>query len=54
LNRIQRERLAGMPLVDALSQAYHLYSLEAVQPRAQSAGEGNDELPRIVCSEALV
>jgi hypothetical protein len=43
-----------MPLVDALSQAYHLYGLEAVQPQAKSAGEGNDELPRIVCSEALV
>jgi len=54
LNRIQREKITGMPLVEALSQAYHLYGLETTQPRVGSAGEDNDELPRIVCSEALV
>jgi hypothetical protein len=54
LNRIQREKITGMPLVEALSQAYHLYGLETAQPRVGSAGEGNDDLPRIVCSEALV
>jgi hypothetical protein len=54
LNRIRREKIAGMPLVEALSQAYHLYGLEITQPRVGSAGEDNDELPRIVCSEALL
>jgi hypothetical protein len=54
LNRIQRESLSGMVLLDALSQAYHLYDLQAAPSPQADAGEENDDLPRIVCSEALV
>ena len=54
LNRIRREGLTGMALLDALSKVYHLYGLEVRQLRKETAGDENDELPRIVCSEALV
>jgi len=43
-----------MGLLDALSSVYHLYGLEIAQPRRGAGGEGNEGLPRIVCSEALV
>jgi superfamily II DNA or RNA helicase len=54
LNRIRRDELTGMPLLEALSQAYHLYNLEGVQPREGGSEGGDDELPRIVCSEAML
>jgi len=56
LNRVRREGLTGMALLDALSRVYHLYGLETSPPyEGASESEGpNDELPRIVCSEALL
>ena len=58
LNRIQRERMVGTPLLESLSQIYHLYGLEMGQGPAEGesgrSGIHNDELPRIVCSEAFV
>jgi len=59
LNRLQRERLTGIPLLEALSQVYHLYGLEAARGEEGTRGDGsggvhNDELPRIMCSEAFV
>jgi len=53
LNRIRHEGLTGTALLDVLSKAYHLYGLEAAHLQEEIAGEENDELPRIVCSEAL-
>jgi len=54
LNRIQRDGLTGMGLVEALSQAYHLYGLEKWRAPERLNAEENDDLPQIVCSEALV
>ena len=54
LNRIQREKLTRMGLLDALSRVYHLYGLDIAQPRRGTGGEGNEGLSRIVCSEGLV
>ncbi|HHH41555.1 MAG TPA: helicase, partial [Chloroflexi bacterium] len=54
LNRIRREGLKGMALLEALSQVYHLHGLQAARREEAHAGEENDDLPRIVCSEALI
>jgi len=54
LNRIRREGLRGTALLEALSQVYHLHGLQAAGREEERAGEENDDLPRIVCSEALV
>jgi hypothetical protein len=54
LNRIRREGLSGEPLLEALSRVYHLHGLEGSPRHEESAEEGNDSLPRIVCGEALV
>jgi hypothetical protein len=54
LNRIRREGLSGEPLLEALSRVYHLHGLEGAPRHEESAEEGNDSLPRIVCGEALV
>jgi len=54
LNRIKRDGITGLALLDALSKVYHLYGLDIEQPHRSRESEENDELPRIVCSEALV
>ncbi len=54
LNRIKREGITGMALLDALSRVYHVHGLRTSRPRREVEREENDELPRIVCSEALV
>ena len=54
LNRIRREGLKEMASLKALSQAYHLHGLQATGRAETRASVGNDDLPRIVCSEALV
>jgi superfamily II DNA or RNA helicase len=54
LNRIQREELSGMALLDTLSQAYQVYGLDVDRSQKEEAHEENDDLPRIVCSEGMV
>jgi len=54
LNRIRHDGIAGAALLEALSKVYHLYGLDIAQPYRSSEREENDDLPRIVCSEALV
>jgi len=55
LNRLQHERLSGLALLDALSQAYHLYGLDEAQRReGEREGDTNDVIARIVCSEGMV
>ena len=52
LNRIRREGLTEMALVDALSRVYYLYGLDAAPP-AHTAAQARDEKPaQVVCSEA--
>jgi hypothetical protein len=38
--------------VEALSRTHYLYGLDATPPPPQEATDENDELARIVCSEA--
>ena len=54
LNRLQREGLTGMALLEQLSTAYRVYGLDEVRARPEVSERENDALPRIVCSEALV
>jgi len=54
LNRLHREKLTGMALLEALSKIYSLYGLATVQPREDACQDENDDLPRIVCSEAMI
>jgi len=54
LNRIRRDGLTGIPLLDALSQAYTTYGLSAESRQDRASDEENDELSRVVCSEAFV
>ena len=53
LNRIRRQNLAGSALLDSLTDAFHRFALDAVPVTAADAGPEDDELPRVVCSEAL-
>jgi hypothetical protein len=54
LNRVRREGIAGDALLEALGHIYHLYGLDETGQRPAASGDENDELPRIVCGEALV
>jgi hypothetical protein len=59
LNRVRREGIAGEALLGALSSIYQLYGLDEVRTQRDVLGNevdqsSNDELPRIVCSEALL
>jgi hypothetical protein len=54
LNRVRREGLTGMALVDALSRVYHLYGLDVAPPSRREAVNENEDLARVVCSEAGV
>ena len=59
LNRVRREGIAGQALLGALSNIYHLYGLDEVRTQRDAPGNevdqsSNDELPRIVCSEAFL
>ena len=53
LNRVHRESLVGMALLEALSRAYHVYGLDVAPATRQEGVDANDELARIVCSEAM-
>ncbi len=54
LNRIKREGLTGMTLVDALGRVYHLYALDVAATSPESAMDENEALTRVVCSEGVV
>ncbi len=54
LNRIKREGLSGEPLLEALTSLYHLHGLDVMSTQDDAADEGDEEMPLIVCSEALV
>ncbi|MBN1643177.1 MAG: helicase [Anaerolineae bacterium] len=54
LNRLPRDGVSGMALLEALDRIYHLYGLNAVRTQQETGDSENDLLPRIVCSEALV
>jgi len=52
LNRIRREGLTEMALVDALSRVYYLYGLDAAPPSHTAAQERDEKPAQVVCSEA--
>jgi hypothetical protein len=52
LNRIRREGLTEMALVDALSHVYAAYGLDAAPPSHTAAGERDEKPAQVVCSEA--
>jgi superfamily II DNA/RNA helicase/HKD family nuclease len=54
INRIRREELRGLPLLEALSQVHSLYRLEELRPAEAAAIEQNETLTRIICSEGLL
>ena len=54
LNRIRREGLTEMALVDALSQVYSAYGLDAAPPSRTAAGERDEKPAQVVCSEVEV
>jgi hypothetical protein len=54
LNRVRREGLTGLALLEALDKVYHMYGLSDVQPQREVSEGENDTLPRIVCSEGLL
>ena len=54
LNRMQHDGLRGMTPVEALSQVYHLHGLDERRVPARLNVEENNDLPQIVCSEALL
>jgi len=54
LNRLRREGVTAMALLHALTQVYHVYGLDKAQPREGTPKVSDGDLPRIVCSEALV
>ncbi len=53
LRRVHREQLSGMTLLNGLAQVYQLYGLETGRSKEREVEEGNDSLPRIVCSEGI-
>jgi len=53
-NRLRKETASGMALVYALTQAYHVYGLDAARLRGMPPETWGDDLPRVVCSQALV
>lgn len=54
LNRVHREQITGEALVEVLSDAHTVYGLDAATPTSTITKDENDDLPRIVCSEALL
>jgi len=49
LNRVKREGIAGLPLVDALSRIYGAYSVgDSTVDRSHEAADPNTSLPRII------
>ncbi len=54
LNRLWQEKIAGTRLLDELSNVYHLYGSEEPATQREASQDENGELPRIVCSEALL
>jgi hypothetical protein len=54
LTRIKREGLAGESLLEVLSNIYHLHGLNRAPKPDRDGPEGNEALPRIMCSEALI
>ena len=54
LNRLWHERVGGLALLEALSQIYSLYGLETQPTPRETVANENEELPRVVCSEALI
>ncbi|MBN1483810.1 MAG: helicase, partial [Chloroflexia bacterium] len=53
LKRLHREKLRGLPLLDALAEIYRAFRLGQPESAAREAAGENDEVVRIVCSEAL-
>lgn len=53
LNRIRRDALTGAALLVALTRVYSIYGLGAEINQPETTADENDELPRVVCSEAL-
>ena len=53
LNRIRRDRLTGAALIVALTRAYSVYGLGTEISQPEATTDDNDELSRVVCSEAL-
>ncbi len=54
LNRLRREKISGMALVETLSNIFHLYGLEELLTRQEGKRKADEAQPRIVCSEGLV
>lgn len=54
LDRLQRQGAHGVPLVRDLGRIYSQYNLSPAEQNASRRRDENDEIPRIVCSEAGV
>ena len=55
LNTLRRNGVAGNPLVRALADIYHDHGLqEQAYEERRFHEQESDEIPRIICSEALV
>lgn len=54
VNRLQRNGVTGRALFKALEEIYFRYHLQNVREAQQPARAGEDESPRIVCSEGIV
>ena len=54
MNRIRREGLTEMALVEALSHVYSSYRLDAAPPSHTAAGERDEKPAQVMCSEAGV
>ena len=55
LNVLRRNGVTGTNLLSALTDIYHEHGMSDFQYRARTQSEAeNEELPRIICSEALV
>jgi len=54
LNRIRRESMTGLALLETLTQLYHIHGLETRLRQEHDHGEENEALSYIVCSEGFV
>ena len=54
LRKLRQERGTSADLVEALTALYRRYGLDQLRSRRRDAGDENDGLPHIVCSEGLV